>query len=131
MVTTLDIGTTIFKLLDASDLKTTISGGIYKDQSPNDSDKEDVVVNVITADAELIQAAVCNVNIHMPLLPTGLPNHARFAVIIDIAAPLLKEVNGDMWSFFIENQNFIRDNSTGKWYYNFRLRFKHHNTIIH
>ena len=128
MITTLEIATILFSRVNNSVLKTAINGGVYKDQRPTDSNKEDIVVNVVTSDAEMIQRAVGNVNIHVPALSNGMPNHLRFTLLTELATPVLKEGYGATYNFWTESQGLIESN--GFWYYNFRIRFKQHNTNL-
>ena len=52
-------------LLDAN-LK--ISGKIYKDKRPTESQKEDIVINSLTMTNEFLQKGVFNVNCYVPML---------------------------------------------------------------
>jgi len=129
-ITTLDISQILYNRINVNSVKSVISGEVYRDQRPSDSTKEDIVINVITSDSELIQDAVCNVNIHVPKLSSDLPNHVRMEAIVNVVNPIVEEANGDTYSFYTESQNFIKDPSIQEYYYNFRLRFRYHNTII-
>lgn len=130
MKSVIDISTDLYNALSVNSVKSLISGGIYKDQRPSNSTSEDVIINVITTDNELIQTAICNVNIHMPNLANELPNHTRFKAIIGVVGPILDQGNAAMYTWYTENQNFFRDLPTGEWLYNFRIRFRNHNTVI-
>ena len=127
MKTTLDIVTILYTKIKGSALEAAISGGLYKYQRPTDSTVEDIVVNVITTDAEMIQRGSFNVNIHVPKAPDGMPNSARLSALSSIAAPLLIEGYGEKYNFWIESQSIFQDEDN--WYTNFRIRVNYHNTF--
>lgn len=132
MFTTLEQTTEIWKLLNASSLKTSISGGVYKNWRPDNSEVEDVVVNGIIIDNEQIQTGIGNVNIHVPdvLTNSGLqPDAGRLEVLAKEAVSILKEGFNKKYTFFIENQGAFKDESAKSWFINIRFRFRFHNTI--
>ena len=67
MKTSFDIDSILFKLLNGSDVKAAITGGIYyQDDRPDDSTSEDVLVNTITLTQDFLpQIATSNVNIYV------------------------------------------------------------------
>lgn len=90
MITTFEQSTELYKIINGSQLKTEINGGIYKEVRPTDSNLEDIVINAILIDNELVQTGVGNVNIHVPTLSSGMPNMARMGVLAAMAFELLK-----------------------------------------
>ena len=126
MKTTLYASTLLYQAIAASPLKTAINGGVYKDERPKDSAKEDVVINTITIDSGSAQRAVCNVNIHVPRELSGKINHTRINVLAELAKVILDEAYATAHNFWTENQSLIVDEIDC--YYNFRLRFKIHNS---
>lgn len=126
--------TLIFQAVNSSPLKTAITGRVSKDWAPEDSKKEEIVVNSITTDNGTDQRGVVNVNIHVPNqivnidgASQGLPNNRRFEVLGNIAKGVLKSGFGSNYNFWTESQQKIRNPQTGNWYLNFRIRFKYHN----
>lgn len=67
MKTSFDIESILFKLLNNSNVKNTIDGGIYnQDDRPDDSTSEDVLINTITLTQDFLpQIATSNVNIYV------------------------------------------------------------------
>ncbi len=67
-LTTQDIETTLYKILNASTaLKSQINGGIYKDgYRPGNSRKEDVCISTLALTQEQPQVALCNINVYVP-----------------------------------------------------------------
>lgn len=128
MRTALDQNTFFYQLLDASALKTAINGGIYKDEKPANSKKEDVVINTVTLGTGTLQRGVSNINIYVPKLSNGLPNHARFNALVAIAATILEEGYAEKQNYWTEYSSLVQDQASGEWYYNFRLRTNYLNT---
>jgi hypothetical protein len=132
--TTFDQDEILFQLLNGSSaLKAAISGGIYVGVRPDNSVLEDVVINsVVVADGS-IQLGVANVNIHVAdrdVTSGGktykAPNVSRLKAITNIVYPLVQEVYGDFYVFFVENQNTIREPEIKQHYVNLRIRFEFH-----
>lgn len=134
MITVIELTTCIWKIVNASSLKSAITGGVYKNWRPTDSDKEDIVINTIIIDGSesIIQSAVCNVNIHLPSLESAggkMPHDARFEALNVHAIPLLKEGFGPNFTFWTERTALVKEENKDEWYLNYRIRFKQHNNI--
>lgn len=66
---TFDIDAIVYKMLNVPTITDVISGGIYvgEDDRPNDSAKEDIVINSITLTQDYLpQLGTSNVNIYVP-----------------------------------------------------------------
>lgn len=132
MKTANEINTLMFKVVNESPLKAAINGSVYKSLRPINANKEDVVINTVVSDAELVQTAVCNVNIHVPSLTTPdgkMPNSARFDELSGIANQILKDGHTKYFTYYTENTAQIQEQNRDEWYLNFRIRFRFHNTI--
>lgn len=121
----------IYGALVPGALKTAITGDIYKQARPLNSEKEDVVINALPVTNQKIQRGLVNVNIHVPNLsiPSGnvidktLPNTARIKALAAIAIGILKEkwgANGD-YLLEIESERIFPDGSNH--YSNIRVLF--------
>lgn len=69
---TFDIDAIVYKMLNVPTITDVISGGIYvgEDDRPNDSGKEDIVINSITLTQDYLpQLGTSNVNIYVPDKP--------------------------------------------------------------
>ena len=65
--TDIDIKDELWSWITASELASLVSGGVYKDLRPLNSEVEDIVIAVIARTAgEQIQRATANVNIYVP-----------------------------------------------------------------
>ena len=88
---TQDVDTILYKILNASDLKSTITGQIYKEgYRPTNSGKEDVSIKTLAISQENPQIAICNINCHVPDLKQTIgsateyvPNSAKMKAVAD------------------------------------------------
>ena len=99
--TDIDVKDNLVAWVSGSDLAGAVSGEIFKDRRPLNSDKEDIVISVLsrTADSQ-IQAFIVNVNIYVKDLQRGqetIENTTRIRVLSRISADLFEYRNtGDM-----------------------------------
>lgn len=122
----------VYSSLVPGALKSAVSGDIYKQTRPINSNKEDVVINALPVTNQKIQRGLVNVNIHVPNLEvqTGekiidrtLPNTSRLKALAAIAIGILKEkwgANGD-YLLEIESERIFPDGSNH--YSNIRVLF--------
>lgn len=124
-----DILYQILKL--TSSITSAISGKVYKDRRPDNSDKEDIVVNSLPINFEQVQQAVLNVNIHVPNLKLNIngvqdnsqPDRVRLDTITDLVMTAVKDhVGSDYW-FFIQQQNVFPSENFMEHYSNIRIDF--------
>lgn len=136
MMTPFDQIDYVYSLLNSSELKTVISGGIYKSQRPDDSVKEDVVINSISVPSGDEQIAYGNVNIHVPTISvtqsgktSQLPNHQRMAALSYIAQGILKQYYNGNYNIGISSVSTYKDlDSANNWYVNIRYFIHYLNT---
>lgn len=105
------------------------NGGLYKFQRPQNSVKEDVVVNLLVQARGQVQQGVINVNIHVPnlSLPTNpvdntQPNVPRLKYLTGLANAALEEVYGDDYNFEVQQDNLFADENN-QHYSNIRITF--------
>lgn len=126
--TTEEIKSRLYRYLTTeTDVKTKISGGIYKDRKPYRSNQEDIVINSLPADAEYLQTGFLNVNCHVPYIATQavderVLNGKRVAEISKLILPILQDLWTEMFNTSVEYHNLIEDQ--GECYYNFRIKVK-------
>jgi hypothetical protein len=129
MRTSFNIVDIIYKELYAA-ISGAITGKVYKNSRPVNSNKEDVVVGSLPINAEQIQRAVVNVNIHVPNLQVSIGGQqdsqadtARLSQLTTMVIGVLKDkVYNDYW-FDIQQQNLFKDETTGDHYSNIRIDF--------
>lgn len=92
--TDIDIKDELYTWINASELAGMVSGKVYKDQRPLNSDKEDIIIAVIARDAGYqLQEATVNVNIYVPDVKRGkefIENSARLRTLCTEAAALFE-----------------------------------------
>lgn len=130
MKQTFDLDEIMFKLLNVKTITDEISGGIYLgDGRPEDSSKEDVVVNSIDLTQDYLpQVATTNVNIYVPDKPFQIDGKCQFVACRDklkaiagkVVAVLRNAVVPGL-KFVIEAQNFLREESIKQHYVNIRI----------
>lgn len=130
MMTTLDIVDLLYVKLDASALKTAISGTINKHRRVADSDKEDVVINCLPVNNEQLQKTIANVNIHVPDLQIEVngvqdkqPDHARLQTLAALAIGILNDNWTSTLNYDVQQQVIIEDREAGDHYINIRIEF--------
>ena len=118
------------ELTDSIALTSGLSGGIYKLHRPINSNKEDIVINLITADNEFVQVGVCNVNLHIPMLPTQQPNIARMREVAKLVAAVINDGFNKKYTFHTYGQQILYFRDTDEWMMNFKIRINAHHKII-
>ena len=128
MKTALTAQETIFQRLIQSGVKNTsaITGGIFKNRKPKDSQKEDIVVRALTMNAEQIQEGVINVNIHVPNLKLSSdstqPDETRFKAITEIVLAALRDYCGFDYWFTIKVPGILYPDGDN-WFSNIQVEF--------
>jgi hypothetical protein len=133
--TSLDVVDILISVVMNSDLLTgpfKITGSLYKNRRPINSDKEDIVVNSLPINHEEIQEGVLNINIYVPNLSLQIngvkdnsqADYARLKQLTAIASELLDEVwdQSGNWTFNIQQDNTFED-SNNQHYQNLRIEF--------
>lgn len=129
MKSTLEIVDIVWAILNVSDITTEITGGIYKNKRPINSDKEDLVINAIGAANTDLETALVNVNIHVPSISIKINgseeqvnDEARLKELTKKALEILADNWGEDYNFDVQQQLLIPDES-GESYINIRLDF--------
>jgi hypothetical protein len=128
---TLDIINLIYTRLKTGALAAEITGSIYKGKRPLESLVEDVVINSLPINALQVQAAVANVNIHVPNITVTVvgiadksqPNFQRLQELTELALIELSDVWADDYNFDVQQQVVIEDEDFKDHFSNIRLEF--------
>lgn len=126
MKTTSDALDVLFKFINDSTIKPTISGGIYKLKRPTSSTLEDVVINSVALGDSNYQEGVLNVNAYVPNITvnnSSLPNTARIKAI-ENACKVLQEVYGEGYSFWVSSTSIYEETDIKSHYINNRIEFR-------
>ena len=116
----------LFAILNSNaELKEEISGGIYAEERPDNSDKEDIVVNNLSLSHDRPQRAINNVNIHIPDIRVKVNgtdqykmDRPRFRKITDLVVKAIKEgyASHEGALFSITAENILKE--SGNSHYN-------------
>lgn len=137
MRTTFDLEQILYDRLKTGDLASEITGSIYKRQRIPASQLEDVVIISLPVNADQIQEAVVNINIHVPnieVTANGVtnpdqPNFERLQSLADLAKLELDDVYETQIGYYfnVQQQNVFSDEEAGDHYINFRIVFNSFN----
>jgi hypothetical protein len=135
MKQTYDTDAIIFGILKAStQLTSAISGGIYAGQRPDNSEKEDIVVNTINLTQEFQpQIGTSNVNIHVPdkLQTVGgvqmkIEDRVRLKLLSGYVLEALRDSRIVGLKIIVTNQNTIREADIYQHFVNIRIDWNIH-----
>lgn len=129
MITTLEIIDFIYNVLASSALSAEITGIVNKQNRPQNSKKEDCVINMLGISNQQLQEGVANVNIYVPNLiitssgtqDSSQPDWRRLKQLALIAVDLLNDCWTDDFHFTIQNQSIIKDDESDSHFVNLRL----------
>ena len=135
MKLTLDTDEILYKIVKDAFTGLSLTGGVYRNQRPLNSTKEDVVVNTITlsqdSDPQLGQS---NVNIHVPDLTIALegvqqnvPNTARLKTLANAALTKLRSTIVQGLATSVDFQTIIEEPEIKQNYVNIRISWNIHN----
>jgi len=131
MRTTAEMTQILYNVLNASTLKTTVNGLIYKGERPINSVKEDVVIAPITVSGSDKQIGVANVNIYVPKInqksgttTSLMKDTKRISEILPVAKDALKLNTGVDYSCWFETQSEFDEPTINQTRLVFRIEFR-------
>ena len=129
--TDIDIKDALHSWIIQSTLAHSVSGKVYKDARPLNSDKEDIVISVLARDAGAqIQEALVNVNIYVPDVRRGkeaVEDAPRLRTLASEAAGLFEYKQGGNYIFSLSSQEILKVNGLDWHAINNRLRVRYNN----
>lgn len=121
----------LYQYIMGSPLKNLITGQVYKEQRPNSSVDEDIVINSLGITGAEFQRGVCNVNIYVPdiLATVGnkkqyVQNVTRLDTLATLAMETLKGVFTQEYHFRCTNQYRLSEPDANQHYINLRIDFR-------
>lgn len=128
---TFDIETIIYKQLNVLSITNAISGKVYKNSRPLNSNKVDVVVGSLPINAEQLQRTVVNVNVHAPNLILSIngiqdntqPDVAKLKTVTALVISALTDKAFTDYYFDVQQQVLFKDETTDEHYSNIRINF--------
>ena len=130
MKTTFDTDAILFSLMQNSPVKKAINGGIYVgDDRPNDSDKEDIVVNSIALTQDYLpQIGTSNVNLFVPDKNVKIggkqqlqANRTRLKELSEKAMETLRGANITGLKLILASQTILEEPSVKQHFVNIRI----------
>jgi hypothetical protein len=122
----------LFEILNASaELKAELSGGIYvQGERPDESEKEDVVINCLTLSHDVPQSGISNVNIHVPDKKTKIrgkeqrkADRERLRLLTSLVLAVLKSANITGLTLKVSAETVIKEPEVFQHYNNLRVEW--------
>jgi len=131
MQNTAELLTALYKIAEDKNYKTLLSGGIYKNERPLNSEFEDMVLNTLGAFEDNFSQGIANVNVYVPKAeylikgkPTKLRNGERCDMIIAKMRDDFKRNSGAGFNIWTQSHQEFTDPDSGDIMINFRLEFR-------
>ncbi len=124
MILTFEIENSLYHAL--KDLRDKISGDIYKgaESVPDNSQKEDIEINIGSNPNAYLQVGYANVNVFCKEYNGERPTK-RLRELSELIKPILENGGDEKVSWQIESQNSFKDNRRDNMYYaNFKLNIQ-------
>ncbi len=131
MRTTNETNSILFEAL--TDLKSEINGGIYKKKRPDNSEKEDIVINTTFLTTTLPQTGLSNINIFVPDQKVKIkgteqkqPNDERLEYLVSLVYDKLKASKIEGLLLWPTHETPIEEPGVGQHYINLRIEWNIH-----
>lgn len=131
MKTAIDIKDDVWALISKSELAKAITGGVYKNNRPTNSTKEDVVISIIASSGVQVQQAMLNVNVYVADIKRGadfVEDSARLRTLCDLSLRLLETHIGKGFKIDITEQAILTIEGAGEHIINNKIIYKHINS---
>lgn len=134
MKTSFDTDDIMYQILSSNtELKNMVTGGIYKGERPDSSEKEDIVINTITVTQELPQQGASNVNIYVPDMsikiagkPQRKANTERLRALTNKVLSVLDDASVEGLMFWVTNQSVLKEPDVFQHFSNLRIEWNIH-----
>jgi len=136
MKTSFDTDVLLYQLLSANtELKGLISGGIYKNERPDSSEKQDIVINTITLTGDGVpQRGASNINIYAPDISVKIAGKLqrkvdaeKLSTLTNKVLTILEAASFQGLSFWVSNQSVIKEPELFQHFSNIKIEWN----IIH
>jgi 4-hydroxy-3-methylbut-2-en-1-yl diphosphate synthase IspG/GcpE len=127
MKSDIDIKDDIYKFIKGSELAEAVTGKLSKTKRPENSDKEDIVVSVLSSGSGQIQEAFVNVNIYVKDVTRGTQTEEdtiRLRELCGIAFKLLEVGIGDTFRFTLDAQRVYEVEGKDEHFINNKLLYR-------
>lgn len=131
MKSDIEIKTDVFDHIYGSELRTAVTGSLRKTgKRPHNSDKEDIVISVLSNTNGQIQNATVNVNIYVPaLIVDDQPEEdtIRLKTLCDTSSSVLGRFYGKDFIAELRSQHVYEVESARSYVINNRIEYKQSN----
>lgn len=118
-----DVTADIISLFDVPAIRNLITGDIYADDRPDNSQLIDIVVNSLGITNRQQQKGSGNVNIHVPNLPSGRKDSRTLRTITKALKPHLDTQFRETFHTDIEDAGALLQDTDGTWFYNIPINY--------
>ena len=128
MKSDIDIKDDIFVYVKGSELDKTVTGKLSKTLRPSKSDREDIVISVLTNVNSDIQEAFVNVNIYVADVLRNEQyeeDTIRLRRLCDLAKKLLEVGRGEGYRFTLEEQRVLEVQGKNEHFINNKLLYRY------
>ena len=131
--TDIDIKDELYMWINGSSLAGMVSGKVYKDQRPLNSDKEDITIAILARDAgRQMQEATVNVNIYVPDIRRGkeaIEDVKRLRTLCTEASQLFEYYHTGDRIVALSSQEVFKANGIDWHVINNRLQVRYNNEV--
>ena len=127
MKSDIDIRDDIYMYIKGSNLSEDITGVIRKTIRPDNSNKEDVVISVLSNQNAQIQEAFVNVNIYVPDIIRGYQseeNTIRIRELCNLSKELFNVGRGNDYRFTLDSQRVLKVEGKNEHFINNKLLYR-------
>jgi hypothetical protein len=118
-----DVVTDIRSLINVPAILSMIDGKVYPDVRPSNSKTTDIVVNSLGVTNRVFQKGTANVNIYVPNLDFGMPNHTKLNAICKALKPLLESQFKLTFNTSIEDPGTLLQDADGSWFVSIQVNY--------
>ena len=128
MISSFDILSALYQILNISEVNDKLSGKIYIGDIPDADQKDNISIKTLSNPNRYLQNGFINLNIHVKEISSGRSNLAKFKQIINAVIPLVEDVKHQQHLFQIDDDKgvFKDREKDSMYFYNLKLNFKHY-----
>jgi hypothetical protein len=119
-----DVVADVRSLINVPAITVLLTGQVYPDNRPGDSNKSDIVVNCFGVTNRWQQQGIVNVNVYVPVLEqSGNTDKITFRNIVKVLLPLLDHQNRSTFRTDVDDGGSFITDPDGKEFYNIPVNY--------
>jgi hypothetical protein len=118
-----DVVADVRSLINVTAVTALLTGKVYPDNRPGNSDQSDIVVNCFGVTNRWQQQSIVNVNIYVPVLESGNTDKITFRNIVKVLLPLLDHQNRETFQTDVDDAGSFITDPDGKEFYNIPVNY--------